>query len=72
MLNKTKGVNELYGAFASCSGFTSLTLGSGLEKISDSVFWGCSGFKGDLVIPDNVTTIEKKALSCKWTYRHNF
>lgn len=64
-VTEISGGNELYGAFASCSGFTSLTLGSGLEKISDSVFWGCSGFKGDLVIPDNVTTIEKKALSCK-------
>ena len=44
-------------AFQGCSGFSSLVLGNSLTKIDNRVFYGCSGFTGNLVIPNSVTSI---------------
>ncbi len=44
-------------AFEGCSGFSSLVLGNSLTKIDNRVFYGCSGFTGNLVIPNSVTSI---------------
>ena len=42
-----------------------LEIGNGYNKIDDDAFYGCSGFTGDLVIPDSVTSIGEEAfVSC--------
>ncbi len=48
-------------AFDHCSGFTSLTLGSGVEIIGWSAFSSCTGLTGELIIPDGVTSIGQSA-----------
>lgn len=45
-------------SFADCTGFTSLTIENGLVYIGRGAFSGCTGFRGDLVIPDSVTRLE--------------
>ena len=47
--------------FAGCTGFTSVSIGSGLEFICYGAFNGCKGLKGDLVIPDNIKEIGRYA-----------
>ncbi len=55
------------GAFRECIGFSALNLpqeGS-LKVIGGSAFLGCSGFRGELVLPDSVTDICRGAfLGC--------
>jgi hypothetical protein len=50
------------GAFAGCTGLTSLTLNAGLETIGDYSFYGCNnaGFT-TLTLPSSVTTVGKQA-----------
>ncbi|MBQ7466987.1 MAG: leucine-rich repeat domain-containing protein, partial [Clostridia bacterium] len=43
-------------AFSSCSGLTSVTIGSGVTSIGSKAFYGCSGLTS-VVIPDSVTSI---------------
>lgn len=45
------------GAFAGCSGLTSLTIPNTVEEILYSAFLGCSGLVGELVIPNSVLSI---------------
>ena len=52
-------VKEIHGdAFALDSGFTSLTLNEGLETIGWGAFYGCSGMKGSLVLPNSIGYME--------------
>ena len=44
-------------AFMGCTGFTFLTIGKNVELIGPGTFSGCTGFRGDLVIPDSVVEI---------------
>ena len=46
------------GAFAFCSGFTSLTLSESLTSIGGQAFYECTGLQGDLTIPNGVTSIQ--------------
>ena len=46
------------GAFAFCSGFTSLTLSESLTSIGAQAFYECTGLQGDLTIPNGVTSIQ--------------
>ena len=48
------------GAFASCAGLTSVSLGEGLEKIPYNAFGGCTSLTS-LEIPASVTVIEENA-----------
>ena len=54
-----QGSNHFYG----CSGFTSLTLGTGVSSLPEGMFYGCSGLTGNLVIPNNVTIINNSVFS---------
>lgn len=45
------------GAFAYCTGLTSVTLPITVEEIHYGAFIGCTGMMGDLVIPNSVKTI---------------
>ena len=42
---------------------TSLVLEEGITSIGNSAFYGCSGFTGDLTIPNSVTTIGNSAFN---------
>ena len=44
-------------AFRACGFDGTLTLSNNLQVIPDYAFQDCNNFKGNLVIPDNVTTI---------------
>jgi hypothetical protein len=50
-----------YGAFVSCSGFTSLHLGSKVQTIENFAFAGCSGMKGSLIFPPSLSTVRREA-----------
>jgi hypothetical protein len=50
-------------AFYKCSGFTSLTIGSGVTSIGTSAFYGCSSLVGSLTIPNSVKNIEPNAFN---------
>ena len=45
------------GAFAGCTGLTSLTIPNTVEEILYGAFGGCSGLMGELVIPNSVLSI---------------
>ena len=55
------GSYENCGAFEGCKGFTGLTLGSSIKTLGQRAFYRCTGFTGNLTIPDSVTTIEGEA-----------
>ncbi len=44
-------------AFRECKNLTSLTLGNNLRTIGSEAFYRCNSLRGDVVIPDGVTTI---------------
>ena len=48
------------GAFADCSGLTSVTIPSSVTSIEEEAFFGCSGLTA-ISIPDSVTNIEEWA-----------
>ena len=53
-----------YGeVFRDCSGFTSLTIGNNVETIHASSFAGCTGMRGNLVIPNSTITIMNDAFN---------
>ena len=45
-------------AFQYCNALTSIEISNSITSIKESAFEGCTGFTGDLVIPESVTTIE--------------
>lgn len=45
------------------SGFTGLTLGKNVKFIGEGAFKRCHDMKGDLIIPDQVVTIEREAFT---------
>ena len=45
------------GAFADCTGLTSVTIPNTVEEIGYGAFGGCSGLTGELVIPSSVLSI---------------
>ena len=47
-------------AFAGCIGLTSLSIPNSVEEICYGAFKGCSGFTGNLVIPNSVISIGPK------------
>ena len=52
-----KGVTSIgEGAFANCSGLTSVTIGNSVTSIGPWAFWGCSGLTS-VTIPNSVTSI---------------
>ncbi len=54
------------GVFEGCSGLKSITIGKGLTEIGERAFYGCTGWTGDLKIPDSVTLVGPKAFyGCK-------
>ncbi|MDE6339685.1 MAG: leucine-rich repeat domain-containing protein [Muribaculaceae bacterium] len=48
-------------AFRGYRELSGLTIGENVKKIGDYAFDGCSGLKGSLIIPDNVTYIGPRA-----------
>ena len=58
--NKTYRVVSV-GSFGGNTAITSIKFGEGLEEIAASAFLGCTGLKGDVVIPDSVKTLGGQA-----------
>jgi hypothetical protein len=59
-----KQIRSLYGtsgAFAGCTGLTSVVFEEGLELIGYTAFSGCTGLNGTLTIPNSCTVIEYNA-----------
>lgn len=50
-------------AFNSCSGFTSVTIGSSVATIGEWAFRGCKGLCGELSFPSSITTIKMGAFA---------
>lgn len=48
-------------AFLGCRGFTGLTLGRSLTVFPTGCFQQCSGMRGDLILPEDATSIEQSA-----------
>lgn len=55
------------GAFAGCSGLTSIAFPNSLEEILHGAFYGCSGLTGNLEIPSSVLSIGATYYS-EWGY----
>jgi hypothetical protein len=54
-----------WGAFAYCTGFTSLHLGNGIVSISSYAFSNCTGLTGNLTFPYSLLNVGEDAfLSC--------
>jgi hypothetical protein len=49
-----------YGAFAECTGLTSVIILEGVTSIGDYAFYGCTGLT-NITIPNSVTTIGERA-----------
>ena len=62
-MNRTRKVTSIGdGAFAGCSGLTSVTIGNSVTSIGDYAFEGCYGLTS-VTIPNSVTSIETEAFS---------
>ena len=58
---KTIGYSSFSGDTTTAPQFTSLKLGKNVETIGDAAFDYCSSLTGELVIPDSVTKINRRA-----------
>lgn len=47
--------------YEGCTGYTSLTLQDGINTIPARAFYGCTGFKGELILPLSLECIEEYA-----------
>lgn len=54
--------DQRIGAFASCTGLTSIALGRGVVQIGDFAFYGCARLEG-IAIPDGVARIGDEAFA---------
>ena len=57
---KKEGITIKASAFENCTGLKNVTLGEGLEEVSEKTFAGCTGIKS-VIIPYTVSTVSTTA-----------